>query len=214
MEILSFDTIDSTHLYLIDAVREGKLDAPIAVIAENQSAGVGSRGDRWIGERGNLFLSFALDREELPKDLPLSSLSIYFAYLMKLVLKERGSEVWLKWPNDFYIKDKKAGGLITSLINNRIVIVSMGLNLKNAPDNFTIIDINIEKDELLEKFFLKVDSNILWKNIFRDYKIEFEKSRAYFFRDKEDTKVYSLRDAKLEDDGSIIIENRRIYSLR
>ncbi len=214
MEILSFESIDSTHLYLIDAIRKRELTPPIAVIANFQSEGVGSRGDRWIGVDGNLFLSFAIKRGVLPNDISINSLSIYFASLMKLVLKEFGSSVWLKWPNDFYIKEKKVGGVITSLIGGDTLLVSIGLNLKNAPENFEIIDVNVDKNELLEKLFLKVKSNILWKNVFRDYKIEFEKSKAYFFRDKVTQKVYSLRDARLQDDGSIEIEGKRIYSLR
>jgi BirA family biotin operon repressor/biotin-[acetyl-CoA-carboxylase] ligase len=182
-------------------------------VTQIQSDGIGSRGDRWIGEEGNLFLSFAIKSDDLPQDLPKNSVSIYFAYLMKMVLESFGSHVWLKWPNDFYIKDKKAGGVITSLLKGEIVLCSMGINLKKAPENFEIIDVKVEKNRLIEEFFLKIEQDIFWQDIFRRFEIEFEKSRDFFYHDREGERV-SLRDAKLEFDGSILINGRKVYSLR
>ena len=98
-----FDTLPSTHNYLIASLREGTLFAPCAIGATIQTHGVGSRGNSWLGETGNLFFSFCVEEKQLPQDLPLASVSIYFSALMKEVLEDQGSNVWLKWPNDFYL---------------------------------------------------------------------------------------------------------------
>jgi BirA family biotin operon repressor/biotin-[acetyl-CoA-carboxylase] ligase len=214
LEIVYHDSIPSTHRALEVALREGLCKAPIAYVANHQSAGVGSRGNRWQEGEGNLYLSFALLKDRLPDDLPLASTSIYFSFIMIELLRSLGSLVWLKWPNDFYLGDKKVGGTITTVISGEIVLVSMGINLQNAPKNFETIDIVIEKDLLIEKYFLKLKQVILWKDIFRQYQIEFEKSRHFFYTDREHQKKVSLRDATLLEDGSIMIENRRVYSLR
>ena len=100
MEILCFDTLDSTQTYLIEEIGAGRLDAPIAVMAKEQRAGVGSRENSWEGGEGNLLFSLAIDLDDLPQDLPLSSASIYFSYIMREVLEEFSLNVWLKWPND------------------------------------------------------------------------------------------------------------------
>ncbi|HEC1757241.1 TPA: biotin--[acetyl-CoA-carboxylase] ligase, partial [Campylobacter lari] len=53
---------------------------------------------------------------------------------------------------------------------------------------------------------------ILWKNIFSKYMLEFEKSRNFFIHNEG--KILSLKDALLYKDGSILLDNKRIYSLR
>jgi len=212
LEIVYLKNVDSTHKFLLKKLSEKKLFAPIAIVSEEQNSGIGTKDREWIGYKGNLFLSFCIEKSDLPHDLPLGSVSIYYAYILKEILFKKGSKVWLKWPNDFYLHDKKIGGVLTT-IKGKNIICSIGLNLKKSPNNFQIIDINIEKDELIELYFLKLKQVIFWKYIFRHYKIEFEKSRGYETT-INGTKKISLGSAKLQDDGSILLENRRVYSLR
>lgn len=214
MEILYHDSLPSTHRFLEEGLRAKKLAPPLAIIANRQTEGIGSRGNAWKGLEGNLFLSFCLSKSDLPSDLPLASTSIYFSSIMIELLRELGSKVWLKWPNDFYMGDKKIGGTITSVISDSFILCSMGINLKNAPKDFEIIDINIEKNVLIEKYFLKLKQVIFWKDVFRQYEIEFKKSRCFFYTDSTSGKKVSLKNATLLEDGSIMIDNRRIYSLR
>ena len=85
MTIYWLDTVDSTQRYLKDALKNGELQVPVAVAAHKQTEGTGSRGNRWEGVDGNLFLSFALKRDALPDDLKLESASIYLTYILKEV---------------------------------------------------------------------------------------------------------------------------------
>ena len=212
LEIIYLDEIDSTHLFLVEALKSGKLSPPIAVTSERQTGGVGSRGNRWISLDGNLFLSFALDNNYLPKDLPTVSRSIYFAMIMKGVLKELGSGVWVKWPNDFYINNKKVGGVITKIFKN-ITVCSMGLNIKEAPEGFAKLDINVNKNFILKQFFINIELTPSWKEIFRKFKIEFQKGRNFSFHDGNIK--YFIQNAVLNFDGSIELNNgKRIYNLR
>ena len=80
--IIYLDEIDSTQSYLKEQLKNKLLFSPVAVVAKRQLAGHGSRGNSWLGEDGNLFLSFAIPKKELPLDLKLESSSIYFSYLM------------------------------------------------------------------------------------------------------------------------------------
>ena len=155
-----------------------------------------------------------MDAAQLPYDLPRQSMSIYFSWLLKETLADFGSAVWLKWPNDFYIGERKAGGTITAILSDDIVVCSIGLNLKNAPEKFATIDVDIEKEELLESYFLKLKEENFWKDIFIKYKVEFLQSTKYRYFDQATQKKLSLEEAVLQDDGSILINNRRVYSLR
>lgn len=211
MEIYWFDTLDSTHQYLIAKLREGTLFAPCGIGALEQTNGIGSRGNSWLGGKGNLFFSFCVEEKQLPKDLPLASVSIYFSALMKDILEENGSKIWLKWPNDFYRDTQKIGGTITTKIADNIV-GSIGLNMSYAPENFGVLDIDIAPQSLAKLLTLKIEKKISWKKVFSKYKIEFDKNRKFSFH--LDGKLVSLNDAVLCDDGSIELENKKVYSLR
>ena len=211
MQIHSLESVDSTQTYLLNALKEGTLSAPVCVTANEQHSGKGSRGNSWQGMQGNLFFSFAIQRSALPNDLKLESSSIYFTYILKTLLAEMGSELWLKWPNDFYLGNLKIGGAITNLYRETLVC-GIGLNTKSVPKGFRKLDIEIDHELLLKRYFMLLESSPSWKQIFSNYEIEFDKSRSYFTH-SGDTKL-SLQDARLLEDGSIECDGQRIFSLR
>ena len=111
MEVLYFNSLTSTQTYLLEALKSKKLNVPICVMAKEQTEGIGSRNNSWEGGEGNLFFSLAVNLDDLPKDLPVSSASIYFSYIMREVIAKHETSIWLKWPNDLYQNSDK-----TSLI--------------------------------------------------------------------------------------------------
>jgi BirA family biotin operon repressor/biotin-[acetyl-CoA-carboxylase] ligase len=211
LQISYLKSVDSTQKYLKEKIKSKELQAPHAVVAEIQSSGVGSRDNTWIGYEGNLFLSFAFNLDALPKDLKLESASIYFAYILKETLEKENSNVWLKWPNDFYIGDEKIGGMITNVVSD-VLICGVGLNLVESPTNFNTLDIDISKESLLNKYLKNIEKFLSWKQIFRKYKLEFYRNQNFFTHNNNDK--ISLSDAQLLDDGSIYVKGERIYSLR
>ena len=211
LKIHYLKSVDSTQLYLKEKLQKDLLRAPCAVYTHSQTSGVGSRDNSWRGIDGNLFLSFALPIKSLPKDLPLESSSIYFSYLLKEVFAELGSQVWIKWPNDFYIQDKKAGGMITNIVADTL-LCGVGINLVDTPDGFAKLDVSIDTKEVLEKYFKKIEKNFSWKQVFSKYKLEFYKNQN-FSTHKNNLRI-SLQDAVLQEDGSVMINGERIYSLR
>ncbi|MCT7547770.1 biotin--[acetyl-CoA-carboxylase] ligase [Aliarcobacter butzleri] len=211
MKIIRLDEVDSTHKYLKEYISKNEYTNPLCIVTDLQTQGIGSRGNSWIGKKGNLFFSFALDINSLPKDLPLQSTSIYFTYILKNILKNLGSQVWIKWPNDFYIENKKIGGTITSMSKN-LIFCGIGLNLLDVEKEYEKLDIKIDVDEVLKNYFFEIEKKTSWKQIFSDFKIEFEKSKK--FQTTIDNQKISLESAILNDDGSIQINNKKVFSLR
>ena len=211
MEILYFNTLNSTQKYLIEHIRAKSLKAPIAVVAKNQTNGVGSRDNLWVGGDGNLFFSFAIYINTLPSDLKLESASIYFSFIMRKILGEFINGLWLKWPNDLYYKSNKVGGTITKIINN-IMICGMGINLKDNFNGYSSLNLDIDIDFLLRDYFNRLNSTPSWKQVFSKYAIEFDKNRKVSAHIQGEYK--SLENAILAKDGSLIINNKRVYSLR
>ena len=209
MEILYFNTLPSTQKYLLEQLKKKKLQAPVTVIANQQHSGIGSRDNAWLGGEGNFFASLELDT--LPEDLPLGSASIYFSFIMKQTLEALDENIWLKWPNDFYLNDEKIGGTITQKLNN-MLICGMGINLKDSQNGYRALECDISAQNLLEMYLEKFEKLPTWKQIFREYEIEFELSRKFSVHIENDKK--SLSDATLCEDGSLIIEGKRVFSLR
>ena len=211
MEILCFNTLPSTQKYLLELLEEGKIQAPVAVISSEQSSGLGSRDNSWSGGEGNFFASIALDLDMLPEDLPLGSASIYFSFIMKQTLEALGENIWLKWPNDFYLNDEKVGGTITKKVNNTLVC-GIGINLKNSQNGYRALQCDISPEILLKNYLLALEKFPKWKQVFSEYEIEFRLSRKFSVHIENYKK--SLADATLCEDGSLIIEGKRVFSLR
>jgi len=211
LEIKLFKTLPSTQTYLVEALQKNTLNAPVAVLALEQNAGVGSRDNEWSGGEGNFFASVAVKLEDLPKDLPLSSASIYFSFIMKQILLELGENIWLKWPNDFYKNDEKVGGTITKKVNDTLVC-GIGINLKKSQNGYSALRSDISPQFLLEKYLLALEKFPKWKQIFSEYEVEFELSRKFSVHIENYQK--SLSDATLQPDGSLIIEGEKVFSLR
>jgi BirA family biotin operon repressor/biotin-[acetyl-CoA-carboxylase] ligase len=200
MKKIYLNEIDSTQLYLIKLLKSRKIKPPVCIWSENQTNGIGSRGRKWIGEKGNLFFSFAYDINEF-NFLPPQSLSIYFGFLFKKTLNNLGSKALLKWPNDIYL-NKKIGGVITQIIDDYFVC-GIGLNTKIATDGFESLDIEIKNDKILKDYFLFLEKKPSWDEIIEEYKKEFNLTKKRF-------NIIG----KLLDDGSILQNNKKVYSKR
>jgi BirA family biotin operon repressor/biotin-[acetyl-CoA-carboxylase] ligase len=211
LEIVCHSRLASTQTYLIEALKKKELNAPICVMAKEQTAGIGSRNNRWEGGEGNLFFSFALPLEVLPSDLPLGSASIYFSYIMRELLAQYERDIWLKWPNDLYQNSSKVGGTITKKIDTTL-LCGIGVNLQKNSNGFKALNLNVEPIFLLKKYFEALEKYPSWKQIFSQYRIDFERSRAFSTHIEGERK--SLKNAVLSEDGSLIIDNKRVYSIR
>jgi BirA family biotin operon repressor/biotin-[acetyl-CoA-carboxylase] ligase len=211
LEILYFNTLPSTQKYLLKELKEDTIQAPIAVISSEQSSGLGSRDNSWSGGEGNFFASIAVDLDMLPEDLPLGSASIYFSFIMKQTLESLGENIWLKWPNDFYLNDEKVGGTITNKVNDTLVC-GIGINLKNSQNGYRALQCDISPQQLLENYLLALEKFPKWKQVFSEYEIEFKLSRKFSVHIENYKK--SLAGARLCEDGSLIIEGKRVFSLR
>ena len=112
-------SVDSTNNYAMEKIRTGQADHGTVYMALEQTAGKGQRGKKWLAEPGsNIIMSVVLNTERLTTDLQfLLSASIALG-CCEFFKKYTGDEYpRIKWPNDIYWHDRKAGGI---LIENRM----------------------------------------------------------------------------------------------
>lgn len=131
------DTVDSTNNYAMAQIHAGIAKDGMAYFAHHQTNGKGQRGKQWQTAKGqNIILSvvFAVDTLQLPQPylfnmLIANTVQHFFAqYALK--------STTIKWPNDIYWCDRKAGGI---LIENNYrgnkwnwTVVGIGLNINQT----------------------------------------------------------------------------------
>jgi BirA family biotin operon repressor/biotin-[acetyl-CoA-carboxylase] ligase len=211
LEICYFDSLASTHKYVCELLANKEKNPPFLVYANKQTKGIGSRGNSWQSTEGNLHVSICVHTKHLPKDLPLVSASIYAGMIIKEILNKKGSKVWLKWPNDLYLDKSKIGGVMT-LKSGDLFIISIGLNLRQSPPGFGVLDIDVTAKECVDELVATWKNLPSWKNIFSKYRLEFQRSKLFVSHNEADP--ISLKDALLCEDGSIMLGNKKVYSLR
>lgn len=139
------DSVDSTNNYAMARVREGMAKHGMAFVAKEQTAGKGQRGKSWQMQPGqSIAMSVVLKTDKLRADQQFY-LSMLIALATNDFLKKyAGKETTIKWPNDLYWRDRKAGGI---LIENIIMgkewqwaVVGIGININQTAFDDTIIN--------------------------------------------------------------------------
>jgi BirA family biotin operon repressor/biotin-[acetyl-CoA-carboxylase] ligase len=131
------NTIESTNNHAMKLVREGKASHGMAFFALEQTQGKGQRNKSWLSNLGeNLLTSVVLDCKnyELNQQFSLSMATSLACF--NLLKKYGGDEMSIKWPNDLYWRDRKAGGI---LIENIIIgnhwetaVLGIGINVNQT----------------------------------------------------------------------------------
>jgi BirA family biotin operon repressor/biotin-[acetyl-CoA-carboxylase] ligase len=103
---------DSTNNYVLDAARNNSAKHGTACFAHHQTAGKAVRGRVWNAEQGqNIALSVLLQMQWLPVSQQFR-LSAMVAVAVHDFLSRYTEEVKIKWPNDIYLHNKKAVGIL------------------------------------------------------------------------------------------------------
>jgi len=128
---------DSTNNYAIQQIRAGLAQHGIAWFTSQQTDGKGQRGKHWESEPGkNLALSLVVEPSKQASNnkyiFNMFIAEACAAFLEHIVEQK----VFLKWPNDLFINDRKAGGiLIENIIRGKDwqwSVVGIGLNLNQT----------------------------------------------------------------------------------
>ncbi|GAA7442036.1 biotin--[acetyl-CoA-carboxylase] ligase [Helicobacter pylori] len=199
-----FESLPSTQIYLLEKLKSNELKAPVLVLAKNQSAGIGSRGNIWEGVESTLTFSLALNASDLPKDLPMQANALYLGFLFKEVLKELGSQTWLKWPNDLYLGGQKIGGVLVNVYKDMRVC---GIGVNRVSTKWACLDIGVSDDWIVEGFLKKIEENLFWGEVLSKYALEFHRSNSFSFHN-DCNEAVSLKDAELLEDGRVCIKGK------
>lgn len=134
IELLS---VDSTNNYAMQLVNKGLAESGTVVFAHEQTAGKGQRGKQWVAAQGmNITMSLVLNVNYLPVSRQFILSAAIALAVHDFFDQYSNGDCSIKWPNDLYWRDRKAGGiLIENIIRGQEwqwSLIGMGINI-NQP---------------------------------------------------------------------------------
>jgi len=166
MKILEFEKLESTQKKAKEIAE--KAEPWTVVVAKEQTAGYGRKGNFWYSPKGGLYFSVILPKTKI-EDLQI--LTILAAFSVAKILKEDFKfEPFIKLPNDVYVNGKKICGILTENvifgkeIKNSIVGIGLNTNIEKFPKDLeniaTSVKIELKKEvdnkELLKKILEEI----------------------------------------------------------
>ena len=170
-----FKKVNSTNNTAIRIIKNSNFKFGM-VTADTQLSGKGQYGNKWISNKGNLFVSFFHEIKNI--NISLSTLTKINCLLVKKTIeKYYKKKIIFKKPNDLLINKKKISGILQEIISvsgNKFLIVGIGVNLIKSPEIKNYLTTNLS--ELINKPINKINFEnelkvIFEKNLSRMYKI-------------------------------------------
>lgn len=197
--------VDSTNTFL----KTNSFKSPTIVYSFNQIKGRGRNERRWFDFKDkNLALSFSLPGKDIIID-PIWYTAIAALALIKLLKKIRVKDVWIKWPNDIYVKEKKISGILTETIwqENRIelLIVGIGININNSLDDLSLLE------NKATSLFIEKNKKFNLENFYKCYKKQVEKKLIELNKHKKIVKIKKewFKHSKLKNKRVVFKENKK-----
>lgn len=117
---LELQSVDSTNNYARRLIKEACLPDRqgfalhgTAIFAHKQVAGKGQRSKVWSSEKeANIILSLVVNPQPLQLIQQFQLSACVALAVQEFFMKYAGNETKIKWPNDLYWQDRKAGGIL------------------------------------------------------------------------------------------------------
>lgn len=120
---------DSTNLQAMQMARHGAEEG-LVVLTDNQTAGKGRQGRRWVDVPGRNVLSSTLLR---PRFSPHWLVMIASLAVVEAIAEVCGVTAIIKWPNDVLIEERKVAGILIETSHDKegalVAVIGIGINV-------------------------------------------------------------------------------------
>jgi BirA family biotin operon repressor/biotin-[acetyl-CoA-carboxylase] ligase len=126
----------STNIIAHEAARAGGKDGTL-VITDHQTHGRGRLDRKWLSHPGEDLLFSLILRPTLAPAQAFQLTAITSLAVAHAIRRETGLDACIKWPNDIYIREKKASGILTELgitgTQMEYAVIGIGINVNSDP---------------------------------------------------------------------------------
>lgn len=127
--------VSSTNSRALRMAAMPRLNVPVLVLADRQTAGRGRSGNHWWSASGAITFSLILERPESRDDASWIRVALTTGMAVCEALHQLcpGVDAALKWPNDVYVRSRKICGVLveTPPQTARRIVVGVGVNVNN-----------------------------------------------------------------------------------
>ncbi len=168
-EVLVYNSTSSTNDVAWEYAKNRKNDG-LSVFAEEQTAGRGRGGNKWLSPQGQSILcSVILLESKLAGELSILSCAVAVA---EAIGRCGSYETRIKWPNDIILNSKKVGGILLESRPDKKAsdyVIGIGINCHQSrefftgelQDNATSIDLECgqicERTSLAKRLLISLD---------------------------------------------------------
>jgi BirA family biotin operon repressor/biotin-[acetyl-CoA-carboxylase] ligase len=149
--VLCYTSIDSTNAVARTLAAQGAAEGTL-IVAEEQTAGRGRLGRRWLAPPGTSLLFSLIFRPHLEVARAVALTMICGLGVREAIAELTALPAQLKWPNDIMLRGRKAGGILTEVSTRaehlEWVVVGIGLNV-NLP--IAVLPAEFEATSLLQE---------------------------------------------------------------
>lgn len=226
MNIINFDTLDSTNTY---AKKNIDNLADKTIISTNiQTNGYGRFERSWVDlGTENIYMTFVLKPSEQLSQTH-ANLTQYLSVCLCKQLEELNLEPKIKWPNDVLLNGKKVCGILAETVIKggklKGIVLGIGVNLNASPNLLDEIDrpatsVNLELGQSIKK--QEFMENLI-NRFFENYEEFLEKGFKFIKKDYEYYAMFLNQNLKiavfniekegfsqgLDDNGNLILLNK------
>lgn len=131
------DVVESTNNYAMGQVHAGLAAHGQAWFANEQWGGKGQRDKKWLSAKGeNIIMTIVLKPDKVFKGNQFLFSAFIAGVCHRFFSAIAGNETYVKWPNDIYFGDRKAGGiLIENVIRGKEwkwAVIGIGININQT----------------------------------------------------------------------------------
>ncbi|MCC8072224.1 MAG: biotin--[acetyl-CoA-carboxylase] ligase [Bacteroidales bacterium] len=223
--IITLDSTSSTNTYLSENAAQFPHGA--VVVARDQTAGRGQRGNTWESAPGeNITLSMLLRPQEVEaREQFRISEAVSLAIVETLDALLQPLEARIKWPNDIYVGDQKVCGiLIENVVKGTLIdqsIVGIGLNvnqtqwLSDAPNPVSLRQLTGKEyrlDLLVEQLAQRILDFLDEEDIHQKYLNKLWRGEGEWpYKDTATGNIFTASIVDVEPDGTLVLSGSRRY---
>jgi BirA family biotin operon repressor/biotin-[acetyl-CoA-carboxylase] ligase len=133
-KLIELDKVDSTNNHAMYLIRENRAENGTVVLARHQTEGKGQRGKSWkdnAGESINCSLIIKPAQYNIHQVFDLIARTA--CAIRKVIEATIRHPVHIKWPNDIYVNDRKAAGILIECITRgnewQWAVIGFGINV-------------------------------------------------------------------------------------
>ncbi|MEO5946568.1 MAG: biotin--[acetyl-CoA-carboxylase] ligase [Chitinophagaceae bacterium] len=224
---VELQSVDSTNNYARQQIHAGMAQTGMAVFSHEQIAGKGQRGKVWASQKDvNIALSIVISPQPLLVTQQFQLSACLAVALQQFFMQYAGNATKIKWPNDLYWQDRKAGGI---LIENIIgsggnwvwAICGMGININQTTfsphlpnpvslkqitgKDFKIVQLAKDLCICLDEKFRDL-KNLGFESIYNQYLLHLYKLNEKM-KLKKDSRVFEATIRSVSPEGKLVVQH-------